>query len=244
MISAVRLADDATPIEKYVFKPLPGSSHHWALTYFQGNSSHETSWVKGKKVLDIGAGGGGMGRVLRELGAGEITAIEIDPVASAAIAPIYDAVYPDIQPIKGRTYDIILLLDVLEHMSDPFGFMVEVEKLLAPGGRAVISVPNVAHWSVRLGLLIGRFEYVSRGILDRTHLQFFTRRRFKELLSSVGSCTVEQMASSIEPVELVLPEFLTNNGVFRSVSILRMKIAQGLPGLMGYQHLGVIQKPL
>jgi 2-polyprenyl-3-methyl-5-hydroxy-6-metoxy-1,4-benzoquinol methylase len=242
MISAVRLADDATPLEKYVFKPLPGSSHHWAVSYFKGDSLQETTKVKGKKILDIGAGGGGMGRVLRELGADQITAIEIDPLASEAIASVYDGVYQDIEPIKGRTYDVILLLDVLEHMSDPFAFMVEVEKLLAPGGRAVISVPNIAHWSIRLGLLFGRFEYVSRGILDRTHLQFFTRRRFKELLSSAQSCVVEQMASSIEPVELVLPEFLTNNRVFRNMSTLRWKFAQCIPGLMGYQHLGVIRK--
>lgn len=243
MISAVRLADDATPIEKYVFKPLPGSSHHWAMRYFQGNTPSEISSAKGKRVLDIGAGGGGMGRFLREMGAQEITAIEIDPAASAAIAPIYDEVYSDIQPIKGRTYDIILLLDVLEHMSDPFGFMVEVVKLLAPGGRVVISVPNVAHWSIRLGLLFGRFEYVSRGILDRTHLQFFTRRRFKELLSSAQPCVLEQVGSSIEPVELLLPEYLTNNAIFRKLSALRMKVAHALPGLMAYQHLGVIQKP-
>ena len=242
MISAVHLAEDATPLEKYVFKPLPGSSHRWAISLLENE-------VAGKRLLDIGAGGGGMGEALSAAtlgsrGASELTAVEIDNDARDAIAPIYNkGVHPSSTSLPDASYDVILLLDVLEHMAEPFTYMKEVERLLAPGGVAVISVPNVAHWSVRLSLFfLGRFEYASRGILDRTHLQFFTQKRFRSLLSTPSSCRIETIAASIEPIELVLPSLITDNSAFRALSSIRVAVAQALPGLMAYQHLGIIRK--
>lgn len=242
MISAVHLAEDATPLEKYVFKPSLGSSHHWALSFLRGQ-------IAGKRLLDIGAGGGGMGmalgaETLGDKGAAELTAVEIDSGTRSAIAPIYKGgVHQSSSNLPSASFDVILLLDVLEHMADPFAYMKEVERLLAPGGMAVISVPNIAHWSVRFSLFfLGRFEYASRGILDKTHLQFFTRSRFRSLLSAPASCRITTIAASIAPVELVLPALLTNNSVFKGLSSARAACAQVFPGIMAYQHLGVIQK--
>jgi hypothetical protein len=125
-------------------------------------------------------------------------------------------------------------------MSDPFGFLKELRPLLAPRARVIISVPNVAHWSVRFGLLFGRFEYRSRGILDRTHLQFFSRRRFVEMLSSVDGSEIELTSASIEPIELMLPLWASNNPIFQGLARARSKFAHLLPGIMAYQHLGVV----
>jgi len=233
MASALDLPLEAAPQERYVFKPSYGSSHHWALGQLSGA-------VSGKRVLDIGAGGGGIGKVAREEHPKELVAIEIDPRAQAALRQTYDEVHAEISALTGRLFDIVILLDVLEHMSDPFGFLKELRPLLAPRARVIISVPNVAHWSVRFGLLFGRFEYRSRGILDRTHLQFFSRRRFVEMLSSVDGSEIELTSASIEPIELMLPLWASNNPIFQGLARARSKFAHLLPGLMAYQHLGVV----
>ncbi len=67
---------------------------------------------------------------------------------------------------------------MLEHLSDPLAALVVGQPASRPGGVVIVSVPNVAHLWVRLSLLAGRFDYADRGILDRTHLRFFTRRTF------------------------------------------------------------------
>ena len=236
MVSAMDLPLDAAPQERYVFKPSFGSSHFWALRQLSGQ-------VSGKRILDIGAGGGGIGRSIRPEWPAQLVAIEIDPRAQALLRDIYDEVHAEIESLEGRQFDTIILLDVLEHMSDPFGFLKQVQRILAPGGRVIISVPNVAHWSVRFPLFfLGRFEYRSRGILDRTHLQFFSRRRFHEMCSSLSECSVEESSASIEPVELVLPRWAVNNPLFAMLSRVRVALANALPGLMAYQHLGVLRR--
>ena len=233
MVSALDLPLEASPEERYVFKPSYGSSHHWALGQIQGH-------IGDRRVLDIGAGGGGIGRAARTQNPKELVAIEIDPRAQAALQSTYDEVHADIAVLAGRQFDLVVLLDVLEHMSDPFGFLKQLRPLLAPGARLILSVPNVAHWSVRFGLLFGRFEYRSRGILDRTHLQFFSRRRFLEMCNSIDQAEIAVTSGSIEPIELILPTWASSNPLFESLAKLRFNFAELLPGLMAYQHLGVI----
>ena len=247
MLAAVQLPEHASPQEKYLLKPNLGSSHHWAL-------SHLTPIIAGKRVLDIGAGGGGMGRILKKHGAAYLVAIELDARArrdltssteatrNGAGGSAYDAAYETVTPVKGEQFDVILLLDVLEHMADPFQYLRHVQHLIAPGGCALISIPNVAHWSVRLPLFfLGRFQYASRGLLDRTHLQLFTRARFKALLDTAEECHTESISSSIEPVELMVPRWVSENALFRAVAVFRRTIAVALPGLMAYQHLGILR---
>jgi 2-polyprenyl-3-methyl-5-hydroxy-6-metoxy-1,4-benzoquinol methylase len=246
MLAAVQLPEHAPPQEKYLLKPHLGSSHHWALSLL-------TPIVAGKRVLDIGAGGGGMGRILRSHGASYLVAIELDARARKDLTPssgvtqgdtvgaAYDFAYETVTPVKDQQFDVILMLDVLEHMSDPFQYLRHVQHLLAPGGCALISIPNVAHWSVRIPLLFGRFEYASRGLLDRTHLQLFTRERFKALLTAADECRTESVSSSIEPVELMVPRWFSENALFRAAAVFRRAVAIRLPGLMAYQHLGVLR---
>ena len=237
MASAMDLPLDATPQERYVFKPLYGSSHYWALGHLRGS-------VAGSRVLDIGAGGGGIGRAIKPEEPAALVAVEIDPRAQIALRETYSEVHDSLDALRGRSFDTIILLDVLEHMSDPFSFLKGVHGVLAPGGRILISVPNVAHWSVRLPLMfLGRFEYRSRGILDRTHLQFFSRRRFREMCSSMPGCSVQELSASIEPVELVLPQWSVQNPFFALLGKVRAAVAHALPSLMGYQHLAVLKRP-
>jgi 2-polyprenyl-3-methyl-5-hydroxy-6-metoxy-1,4-benzoquinol methylase len=83
-------------------------------------------------------------------------------------------------------YDVLLFGDTLEHLPDPPALLRRLRPRLAPGGVLVTSIPNVANWSIRLSLLVGRFRYTDRGLLDRTHLRFYTRRTAVEMLAEAG----------------------------------------------------------
>ncbi len=235
MLSAMVLPAEASPQERYVFKPSFGSSHHWALAQISGR-------MAGKRVLDVGAGGGNIGRMIRPEGPEDLVAVEIDTRAHPLLAHTFTEVHTSIEQLSGRQFDYVLLLDLLEHLSDPFDFVQKLRPLLAPGARLVISVPNVAHWSVRFPLFfLGRFEYRSRGILDKTHLFFFTRKRLRELCESIPDASVESVSASIEPVELALPRWVCDNAPFKGLSRIRKVVAELLPGLMAYQLLTVVR---
>jgi hypothetical protein len=85
-----------------------------------------------------------------------------------------------------KKFRYIVFADVLEHLSDPVGVLRAAEKVLSQDGEILISIPNVAHASVRLGLLAGRFDYSNEGLLDRTHAFFYTRKSLFEMLERAG----------------------------------------------------------
>jgi 2-polyprenyl-3-methyl-5-hydroxy-6-metoxy-1,4-benzoquinol methylase len=221
--------------ERYNFKPLRGSSHWWALNHLKGQ-------VTGKRILDVGAGGGGIGRAIKAEAPKELVAIEIDLRAHEILAEHYDRVLTDITPVKNEQFDWIIILDVLEHLAKPAVFLANLRDLLAPGGSILISVPNVAHWSVRIPLFFwGSFEYRSVGIMDGTHLQFFSRRSLIKLCSSLEKIHIKEISASIEPFELALPRWATNNRLYSGLIPCRHWAARALPGLMAYQHLVLLR---
>lgn len=92
---------------------------------------------------------------------------------------------PDIAP---ASLDLILCLDVLEHLNDPWKTMRQLAPLLKPGGRWIISVPNIRNYRILMDLAFrGRFRYADAGILDRTHLRFFTREGLIEMVQTSGA---------------------------------------------------------
>jgi 2-polyprenyl-3-methyl-5-hydroxy-6-metoxy-1,4-benzoquinol methylase len=119
--------------------------------------------------------------------------VELSPEAAALAAQRIDTVHvgnaeQDLaQWVAPASFDLVLCLDVLEHLVDPWQFMGRVQAVLKPGGLLIASLPNVRHLRVVLPLLLaGRWEYEDAGILDRTHLRFFTRRSALALMSSHG----------------------------------------------------------
>lgn len=220
---------------RYQHKPFIGSSHTWALR--QCSTIPNSS-----RVLDIGSGSGAIGKALRAKGIHDIYAVEIDEEARKNTASIYQMIGTSLDDFQGQTFDLILMLDVLEHLSDPDTVYKQAAGLLKPGGLMLVSVPNVAHWSSRFLLFFGIFHYTDRGILDRTHMRFFTRRSFREFLNNAPGLVVDQLDASIAPMEFVLPGWLSQNPLFTWFSKMRLSLAQCLPGLLAYQHLSALRR--
>lgn len=158
---------------------------------------------RGERILDIGAGRGRLGETMRSRG-NVVHAIELDPDAAEIARSRLDFVYcgdatciaelPP--PIAAGGYDRVVFADVLEHVLDPGALLSAARTLVRPGGEVVVSLPNVATWTMRLRLLAGNFTYGDSGILDRTHVRFFTYRSARALLHSVG---LEIQAEGLTP---------------------------------------------
>jgi SAM-dependent methyltransferase len=142
------------------------------------------------RILDVGCSQGATAGALRAAGVREIVGVEPDPGDAAIAARAYDRVVcgrlEDVVERWDRAFDAVLFGDVLEHLEDPSDALVRVRPWLAPEGRVVASVPNVANWAVIGGLLDGRFDYVPYSALSGTHLRFFTRRTATDLFEACG----------------------------------------------------------
>jgi SAM-dependent methyltransferase len=136
--------------------------------------------------------------------------------------------------LREREFDKVLLLDVLEHLNHPERVLRDVYPLIRPsGGSIIVSLPNVANIFVRLNLLFGRFEYADRGIMDRTHVRFFTRKTARELLEGNGYRVVSEQYSII-PLDRGLR--VKPRGLVDRVGSSILKVLTGLfPTLFGYQ---------
>lgn len=146
-------------------------------------------------VVDVGCWSGFAGRYLL-LTRPALRIDGVEPEASMAevarsrgyravsVAPA-EAALPDLAA-AGAAYDVVLFMDVLEHLADPVSVLRAARRLVGADARLLVSIPNVAHWSVRKELLLGRFQYAEHGILDRTHLRFYTTNTAKHLLEEGG----------------------------------------------------------
>jgi O-antigen biosynthesis protein len=143
-----------------------------------------------QRVLDVGCSTGYLAERLQQRGA---TVIGLDMDArSAELARRFctDVLVGDIEtmelPFEPASFDAIVCGDLIEHLRDPQALLARLRPLLRPGGRLVLSTPNIANWAMRLSLLFGRFRYTEWGILDKTHTHFFTRKTLRECLEAAG----------------------------------------------------------
>ena len=145
-----------------------------------------------KRVLELGCATGYMSRVLQERGC-SVVAFEIDPgMAERAAVFCERVIVGDIEQLDlalelgEDRFDVVVAGDFLEHLKDPLPLLQTLRNYLRPEGYVVASVPNIAHASVRLALLGGWFPYSELGLLDRTHLRFFTRETIEKLFEDAG----------------------------------------------------------
>ena len=142
------------------------------------------------RILDVGCGTGSLTDVLTRGKGAKVYGIEPDSaraeVAKSRGIDVFCGVLSE-EYLKNREpFDVVLFADVLEHVPDPAALLRLAAMALKPQGTVLISVPNVAHWSMRLHLLRGRFDYTEIGICDATHLRWFTLKTIKGLLKSQG----------------------------------------------------------
>jgi 2-polyprenyl-3-methyl-5-hydroxy-6-metoxy-1,4-benzoquinol methylase len=159
-----------------------------------------------RRVLDVGCSTGYLGKALAGRGC-VVDGVEKDPEAAQlarehlrAVTEI-DLDNEDLaQALPGRKYDCVVFADVLEHLKNPEAVLKSAITLLAPDGEVVISVPNVTHGSVRLGLLQGRWDYRDTGLLDRTHIRFFTRESILALVRDSSLAVTELRSTVVDPL--------------------------------------------
>jgi 2-polyprenyl-3-methyl-5-hydroxy-6-metoxy-1,4-benzoquinol methylase len=155
------------------------------------------------RILEVGAGAGGTLKWLKTIyPKAETTAVELNPDlldelkqnADVAVIGQIDETFTEL-----KTYDLILLLDVLEHLPDSTTTLRKLSKLLEPGGQVIVSVPNIAHLSVSVPLLLKRrFNYQDSGILDRTHLRFFVEDTAIKLLNDANLIVTSGLISGLQ----------------------------------------------
>jgi 2-polyprenyl-3-methyl-5-hydroxy-6-metoxy-1,4-benzoquinol methylase len=152
----------------------------------------------GARVLEVGAHTGFFSAALRDRGC-RVTALEADPRAArhatlhADRVIVGDVEQADVRARVEGPFDVVLFMHVLEHLVDPWSVLRAMRKRVAPGGKVIVLLPNVACWRIRKALFFGgAFEYEDTGILDRTHVRFFTYDSGAALLTASGWSITER----------------------------------------------------
>jgi hypothetical protein len=199
--------------------------------------------VRSKTVLEIGPASGYLSRAMRAHGC-SVTAIECD--ATVADATSCDRlIIGDVQTVdlSGLSaFDAIVIGDVLEHLPDPLATLTRLVPLVRSFGYVLVSVPNVAHLWIRLQMLCGRFDYTDRGILDRTHLRFFTRRTARQLMTDAGLIVLTVQPTPV-PLPLLWPA-TGRGGRLAALHWLHHQITRLWPTLFAYQFVLVCRRRL
>ena len=171
-------------------------------------------------VLDIGCAAGYFDKVLRERKNCKIVGIEIDTEDAKKAKGYCELVLNE--DIEGKNwenklacykFDHVIFADVLEHLRNPGDVLIRMKRFLADTGSILISIPNIAHVSVRLELLSGKFIPEKIGILDDTHLKYFTKKSFSDLVRSSGYKVKWLSQSSFDFPEVMIKKFLDELGI-------------------------------
>ncbi|MFZ5580742.1 MAG: methyltransferase domain-containing protein [Pseudomonadota bacterium] len=176
----------------------------------QGNSTPNKvlRWVgHDRRVLELGTAAGIMTRAMREQGC-TVTGIEYIPAMAELATPhcermiVGDIETLDLAELLGEErFDVLVAADVLEHLRDPWQTLERLRAFIAPGGHAILSIPHIGHAAVTSGLIGGRFDYRDKGLLDRTHLRFFTRPGIEDMLLTTGWLPVAWESHRVAPLD-------------------------------------------
>lgn len=181
--------------QPYDVKVAEGTSH-----------DHILRWVGARRearVLDLGCSDGSVAERIRASGH-HVTGVDLvahDGVKERVDTFVEADLEEGVPPEVGGPFDVIVATDVLEHVRRPEQVLDGARSLLAPGGSLIVSVPNFGHWYPRLRVGVGRFDYDRRGILDRDHVRFFTKRSVERLIDD-GGFTVRRHVGTGLPLEV------------------------------------------
>jgi 2-polyprenyl-3-methyl-5-hydroxy-6-metoxy-1,4-benzoquinol methylase len=191
----------------------------------------------GSSVLDLGCSQGLLAQPLREKGV-RVSGVDIAPQAGAAddLEQYFqrDLDLPLDLPF-GRDFDYVVVSDVIEHLRNRTQLLRGARAFLKEGGRLIISTPNIALWFYRLSLLVGRFEYGPRGVLDETHVHLFTRATFRREVEKAGFYILAERVTAL-PFEIVF-ESTGRSRLVRSMNRIYHTLARIWPTMFAYQHI-------
>ena len=194
----------------------------------------------GSKVLDIGCGTGSLTIAATRGLEARVLGVEPDPrraelARSRGIEVVCGSADRELLEKHGP-FDIVILSDVLEHLAEPSELLRELAGALRPRGKVLASVPNVAHWTVRLRLLAGKFDYQPAGIMDATHLRWFTAYSLRMLFARCGFeiVSLRPTAGTWMPEYAALPFRLLP---VRPRNVVVRRLARSFPRLFGCQFI-------
>lgn len=216
--------------EKYVWKEIPGSSHDRLRRRI-------LAMPRGLRLLDVGAAGGHLGRAVRSR-CSYLAGVEPDRSLPDSAREGYDD-WRAVDALHAgeweQPFDVAVCADVIEHLVNPAAMLARIRDWLRPGGILLASIPNIANVSVRAALLFGRFEYADRGILDGTHVSFYTRSTARRLLEDHGFRVIAADPTAM-PYELALTG-LSRGLLAAPARAFAQVTARAWPTLFGYQFV-------
>jgi SAM-dependent methyltransferase len=239
-----RLGFGASPLARwstaYAWKDAPDASHRVVLDAVEDHPA-------GRRVLDLGCGSGRVAAELRKQGhfvVGVDRASEPETAARVDLLVVSDLEegLPD-EVVEGAPYDCVLAADVLEHLRNPDMLLRELHRVCTPETILVASIPNFGHWYPRLRIGFGRFDYDHRGILDATHMRFFTWRSFRGMAYR-GGWLVERRGVTGLPLEILGREGDRGlkRAVRRTVGLADRAGRAAWPSLFAYQYVATLSR--
>jgi 2-polyprenyl-3-methyl-5-hydroxy-6-metoxy-1,4-benzoquinol methylase len=201
---------------------------------------------RNKKVLEVGCSTGYMTKIMQqELGC-EVTAIELNE-AAAEIAKNYckeifigDIEKFDLSALKDKYFDVIMFADVLEHLYSPTECLIKIERCLKDDGYLLASIPNITHLSVINEMCNNRFNYKDTGLLDKTHIRFFTKENINKMFNNSGFLITSmdrvivipqntEFGTNFNEIPSEVKEFITkNNSEFQTYQFICRAYKQGV----------------
>ena len=153
-----------------------------------------------RDVLEVGCGRGATGALLQERLGCRVTGVELNPVvARYAARRLQRVIFGDVLEVDpGGPYDAVVACELFEHLTRQDVFLERVRRWLKPGGRLVLSIPNVGHYTIVEDLLAGRWDYLPIGLLCQTHYRFFTRKTLEDSFAAAGFSDIEIVSQKTE----------------------------------------------
>ncbi|HVT03555.1 MAG TPA: class I SAM-dependent methyltransferase [Thermoanaerobaculia bacterium] len=216
----------------YQFKDFDGSSHRILIDLIRRFGG------KGR-LIDLGAAGGELCDAVRSQ-FHHTLGFEYDVNRAGDLRKRFDqVVIADLERVirLPKNSDVIVMADVLEHLRNPSAVLNVVREALDANGTLFLSVPNIANITIRIGLLFGTFTYRDRGILDHTHLRFYTRRTILEELRRAGFHVAAVRGSSV-PVRLIVGGMVPDL-LLRPIEKILSWATQSWKSLLAYQIIVV-----
>lgn len=227
--------------------PAPEQPYRLDESRYSVHSHAVRHMPEGARVLEVGCARGYLSERLKRRGC-RVWGIEIDTAAAEeARAHCVEVITADVDnldavPWPGETFDVLLFLDVLEHLKEPERAIRLLAQGLQSSGLMMVSLPNVANWYVRYSLLRGRFDYQPAGILDRTHLRFFTRTSAERILVDAGFEIVHRDLTPGVASNIYLRTVGRLLNAMKVREELEYRLTRMLPGLLTQQFFFVARR--